>query len=59
MKKRMSGEVTRREFVRAAGVALAAGGLPVSCGRKAPRKRGTLRIIQWSHYVPRYDRWFV
>jgi multiple sugar transport system substrate-binding protein len=39
-------------------VALAAGALPISCGRRGARKRRTLRIIQWSHYVPRYDRWF-
>ena len=36
---------------------LAAGALPASCARRAARKK-TLRIIQWSHYVPRYDRWF-
>ncbi|HEX5855932.1 MAG TPA: carbohydrate ABC transporter substrate-binding protein, partial [Thermoanaerobaculia bacterium] len=49
--------LTRRTFVKAAGAALAAGTLPVSCARRAARKK-TLRIIQWSHYVPRYDRWF-
>jgi len=37
---------------------LAAGALPASCARKAARTRKTLRIIQWSHYVPRYDQWF-
>ena len=41
---------------------MAAGALPaLSCGRKessgGPSKK-TLRILQWSHFVPRYDRWF-
>ena len=39
-------------------MALAAGALPASCARKVLRARKTLRIIQWSHYVPRYDQWF-
>ena len=49
--------LTRRGFVKAAGVALAGGALPAACARRVTRKK-TLRIIQWSHYVPRYDRWF-
>src|SRR6266545_1789984 len=57
MKVSKSAGLTRREFVRRVGVALAAGALPVSCGKRAARRK-TLRIIQWSHYVPRYDRWF-
>jgi multiple sugar transport system substrate-binding protein len=41
----------------------AASALPaLSCGRAEPRKgaaaRKTLRILQWSHFVPRYDHWF-
>ena len=56
MTKRTSG-VTRRELLKGAGMALAAGALPVSCARRAARRK-TLRIIQWSHYVPGYDRWF-
>jgi multiple sugar transport system substrate-binding protein len=49
---------TRRRLVKAAAAAvLAAAASPLSCARQsAPRK--TLRIIQWSHFVPRYDRWF-
>ena len=49
--------ITRREFVKAAGVgalAAAAGTFPVRT-----RAQGkTLRIIQWSHFVPAYDTWF-
>jgi multiple sugar transport system substrate-binding protein len=53
---------TRRQFMKATGAALAAGALPaLSCAR--PEKKGsaarkTLRILQWSHFVPRYDAWF-
>lgn len=54
--------LSRRELVRSAGAALALGSLPVlACGRRgkmpAPAKR-TLKILQWSHFIPAYDRWF-
>jgi len=65
MNGRRSGRWTRRRFVGAAGAALAASALPsLSC---APSERGaapsaqgrkTLRILQWSHFVPRFDEWF-
>jgi multiple sugar transport system substrate-binding protein len=56
--------ISRRQFVKTAGQALAAAGaLPaLSCGPRAEKIGGaskkTLRILQWSHFVPRYDRWF-
>ena len=56
--------LSRRQFVQAAGAALAAGALPgLACTRAAGNragsaKRKTLRILQWSHFVPGYDRWF-
>jgi multiple sugar transport system substrate-binding protein len=49
--------MTRRDFVKAAGVgalAAAAAGAP---GRARAQQK-TLRIIQWSHFVPGYDKWF-
>ena len=53
---------TRRAFVRAAGTALAAGALPsFACktrGPSAAASRKTLKILQWSHFIPGYDRWF-
>ena len=50
--------ISRRNFLRGAAV-VAASALPASCGRpKEATRRRTLRIAQWSHYVPRYDRWF-
>jgi multiple sugar transport system substrate-binding protein len=65
MKDKPRRRLSRRQFVKAAGTALAAGALPVlACGPrdgkgaagKAAKK--TLRILQWSHFVPGYDRWF-
>jgi multiple sugar transport system substrate-binding protein len=49
---------TRRQVLRAAGtatIAAAAGGLVP----RAARAQGkTLKIMQWSHFVPAYDKWF-
>ncbi len=51
--------LTRREFVKAAGVgALAAAGAAGLAPSRARAQQKTLKIIQWSHFVPGYDRWF-
>ncbi len=57
MKKRIS----RREFIKnagisAAGMALAPAMLKDVFAQKTGRR--TLRLLQWSHFVPKYDRWF-
>jgi multiple sugar transport system substrate-binding protein len=48
--------------VSSAAAALAAGALPLACGgeRKSggAARRKTLKILQWSHFVPAYDEWF-
>ena len=46
---------TRREVIRAAGTATAAGLLLPRKGRAAKK---TLKILQWNHFVPGYDKWF-
>src|SRR5437868_5168681 len=46
---------TRREVVTAAGTAAAAGLILPKKGRAAKK---TLRILQWNHFVPGYDKWF-
>jgi multiple sugar transport system substrate-binding protein len=46
---------TRREVVKAAGTAAAAGLLLPRKGRAAKK---TLKILQWNHFVPGYDKWF-
>ncbi len=62
MSEKTTNRFTRRQFVKATGSALAAASFPaVSCARKetagGPAKK-TLRILQWSHFVPGYDAWF-
>jgi multiple sugar transport system substrate-binding protein len=58
---------TRREVLRRAGVGslliVYGGALPKTGAAGVPKFRhrelaGTLRIIQWSHFVPAYDKWF-
>ena len=59
-------ELTRRDLIKRAGagvILVYAGAGAKSVAHGAPRyaKRelaGTLRILQWSHFVPAYDRWF-
>ena len=60
-------ELTRRDLIRRAGlgaVVLVYGGTGVKtavAGVPKYRKKelkGTLRIMQWSHFVPKYDQWF-
>ena len=62
MAARKSRKLSRRDFVRGAGVALAAGAIPsLACGRKGKQPapgRKSLKILQWSHFIPAYDRWF-
>jgi multiple sugar transport system substrate-binding protein len=62
MRAKSSRKLSRRELVKSAGAALTLGAIPaLACGRRgkqsAPAKR-TLRILQWSHFIPAYDRWF-
>lgn len=52
-------KITRRDFVKVAGVAAAGMGTSMSfpvLGRAQQPK--TLKILQWSHFVPGYDKWF-
>jgi len=46
----------RRQFVTTTGAAAAALALGPTILIKRPQK--TLKIIQWSHFVPAYDAWF-
>lgn len=59
LKKKMVGVITRRQFIKTtvAGTALAgAGGLIFP--RYGAAKPKTLKILQWVHFVPGYDKWF-
>lgn len=67
-KKGLVRGINRRNFLRSVGVggaALATGALPSLRPQAEPRFRapsqqlsGDLRILQWSHFVPQYDKWF-
>src|SRR6266581_9390258 len=53
--------VSRRRFLRTTGVGVAGGSLLAMLeARQAPAQTrgGTLRILQWSHFIPAYDNWF-
>jgi multiple sugar transport system substrate-binding protein len=68
----MDGLRSRRDFLRVAAgaAAVAATGAACGSGSDKPKPSGaaaeggaskggrTLRIVQWSHYVPAYDQWF-
>src|SRR5580704_2620251 len=62
MSKKKDAQFSRREFVKVAGsgaIAVAAGAGPhfLFPGRAAAEQK-TLKILQWSHFVPAYDTWF-
>jgi multiple sugar transport system substrate-binding protein len=50
--------LSRRRFVAAAGGAALTLGSAGLAPRVARAQRKTLRIVQWSHFVPGYDAWF-
>ena len=53
---------TRRSFLKRAGAAAGATGLAPAISApfvsRALAQTKTLRILQWSHFVPQYDTWF-
>src|SRR5437773_3880770 len=54
-------DTNRRAFLRQTGLGIAGASIATMLGaRQAPAQiRGTsLRILQWSHFVPAYDVWF-
>src|SRR5215216_3163165 len=68
--KEVKGDLTRRDLLRKAGLGAAAFTLPGYTNNLLKTKvhgvtkfagrelAGTLRILQWSHFVPAFDRWF-
>ena len=55
-------KLSRRELVAGAGAALTLTALPEAACRSREKQpapaRKTLKILQWSHFIPAYDRWF-
>src|SRR5216684_791409 len=62
MKDRKKGTgVSRRDFIKIAGTGgMAAGALGPAFlfPERAAAQQKTLKILQWSHFVPAYDAWF-
>jgi multiple sugar transport system substrate-binding protein len=58
--KKSREEITRRKFVKLTGGGIAAAGLTSAFifPQRAFAQQKTLKIIQWSHFVPGYDKWF-
>src|SRR5215468_2313837 len=50
--------LTRRTFLKGASVATAAAISPTIIVRSARAKSDTLKIGQWTHFVPAFDEWF-
>lgn len=57
----MKRKITRRDFLKKAGVGAAsltiAPSLLETAFAQSPARR-TLRVLQWSHFVPRHDKWY-
>ena len=54
-------ELTRRDFAKVAtsgALSVAAAGPFFLFPERAQVQQKTLRILQWSHFVPVYDQWF-
>jgi multiple sugar transport system substrate-binding protein len=61
MSKRSGDKISRRKFVKLTGGAtVAAAGLTTGFlfPQRAFAQQKTLKIVQWSHFVPAYDKWF-
>src|ERR1044071_1953042 len=48
----------RREFVKTVGAAALAGPLIYTSKKARAQGKKTLKIMQWKHFVPDYDKWF-
>ena len=58
MKILEQGGPSRRDVIRTAAAAGAAASVGPFFHVRPARAAGTLKILQWSHFVPAYDEWF-
>src|SRR6201996_972065 len=60
MKEKKGKGVSRRDFIKIAGMGGVAGTLGPAFlfPERAAAQQKTLKILQWSHFVPAYDEWF-
>jgi multiple sugar transport system substrate-binding protein len=56
--KSLGRRLTRRDVIRTAGAAGVAASAGPFLHATPARAAKSLRILQWSHFVPGYDRWF-
>ncbi len=52
------GGVSRRDFLRAAAAVAAGVGANIIIPSRSRAAKKTLKILQWNHFVPGYDKWF-
>jgi multiple sugar transport system substrate-binding protein len=50
--------LSRRRFIKATGIAAAGIGANIIIPSRSRAARKTLKILQWNHFVPGYDKWF-
>ncbi len=60
MARRIGPQITRRDFVKitATGTLGAAAGPFFLFPERAQAQQKTLKVLQWSHFVPGFDKWF-
>ena len=58
MATRKRKSLSRRQFIKTAGSAALAAGASLMTPHWASAAQKTLKILQWSHFVPEYDKWF-
>jgi multiple sugar transport system substrate-binding protein len=50
--------VSRRNFIKGAGVLSASLTTALLVPGRASAQQKTLKLLQWNHFVPGYDKWF-
>jgi len=60
MSKKNHRGLTRREFAKLTGAGAVATGVGANFlfPARAAAQQKTLKIVQWSHFIPAYDKWF-
>ena len=54
----MASRISRRKLIQVAGAGAFALGSGLAVPRRARAAKMTLKILQWNHFVPGYDKWF-
>src|SRR5262245_25792731 len=58
MAQRLIRSVSRRNFIKGAGALSASLTTALFVPGRASAQQKTLKILQWNHFVPGYDKWF-